>query len=635
MNGANNLIGKVLQNRYEILEVIGIGGMAAVFKAHCRMLDRFVAVKVLKQNFSYDPEMLRRFKDESRSAASISHRNIVGIYDVGEEDGLNYIVMELVEGITLKEYISNKGYLHWKEACDIAGQIGLALQCAHDNNIIHRDIKPHNILITKDHEIKVADFGIARAVTGDTLDAKKETMGSVRYISPEQARGGYFDATSDIYSLGVVLYEMLTGRVPFDGENPVSIAMMKLNDEPMDCRIINPDIPSYISSITMKAISKEQHKRYHTASEMVNDLKYAFTSPDSKATGDNINDSSYTGRRNKTKKKETKLNLKLILIVAVLISVIFGLSAYFFMRGGDKEVPVPDITNMTYEEAVELLQTSGVVIDEENIEYETSGEVEEGKIISQEPGANQYMNAKHKIKIVVSLGEEEGNITVPDLDGKNYEDAIDILNALKLIPEKFEEESEAVTEGYVIRQSPASGVNVHEGHTIVLYVSTGSENSETVPTVVGDTLNNAKTKITEAGFKVSVSEKETDDAEEGTVVSQNPLGGESNLAGSVISITVAVKPQVEEATPTPEITPTPEVPVVTSEPRKRKTISIQIPENSNDEIHLKVVANGKIIHDEKHNKSEGTVDIPVEAKNDATVEAYIDGVLVMKRVIEF
>lgn len=679
MNG-EHLIGMVLQDRYEVLEVIGIGGMAVVYKARCRMLDRFVAVKVLKPTLNEDPEMLKKFKDESRAAASLSHRNIVGIYDVGEEYGMNYIVMELVEGITLKEYISRRGALSWKEACDFAGQIGLALQCAHENNIIHRDIKPHNILVTKDNEIKVADFGIARAVSGDTMNASKEALGSVRYISPEQARGGYIDARSDVYSLGVVLYEMLTGRVPFDGDNPVSIAMLKLSEDPVDCRIINPDVPTIISAIAMKAISKEQHKRYQSASEMVGELRsvLGFSMQDNSSESEIINNNEkeeYSNNRThraRRKKKDDKYNIRLILIIAVIIAVLLGTIVHFVMRGGQKEVLVPEILELTYEEAVELLNSYELELDEE-VEYTTSDEIEEGRIIYQNPGANQYMNPNEKIKIVISLGEEEGNIPVPSLAGKSYQDAVDILNRLKLIPDKIEEESEAVNKGYVIRQSPAQDIKVHEGHKVVLYVSKGKEVLISVPSVVGDMIEVGEEKLKNEGLKTVLSMVETDEEAEGVILSQSPKAGEEVAVGSTVTITVSVPPISTTPSPTPSPTPTPtpsQIPIVTPPPassptptptsttvphapivtpstdtstsappsvetKKRKIISIQIPEDSNDVIQMKVVANGKTIHEQSHNKREGTVDIPVEASKDATVEAYIDGVLVMKRVIEF
>ncbi len=272
------LVGKVIGDRYEILEIIGSGGMATVYKAKCRVLNRYVAIKVLKDSLKYDAEVVKKFNSESRAAARLSHPNIVQVYDVSENGGLDYIVMEYVDGITLKEYIRKKGRLPYREACSFAVQIGHALECAHANHVIHRDIKPHNVLITNDGILKVADFGIAQAASSETLVAGSGGMGSVHYISPEQARGGYTDERSDIYSLGVVLYEMLTGSVPFDGVNPVSIALMKLEKEPADCRILNPDIPDNVAEIVMKAISKDQHLRYQSAAEMTAELERVLAS---------------------------------------------------------------------------------------------------------------------------------------------------------------------------------------------------------------------------------------------------------------------------------------------------------------------------------------------------------------------
>ncbi len=628
---AEHLVGTVLDGRYEILEVIGVGGMAAVYKARCRVLNRFVAVKMLKDSMNNDEDILKRFKSESMSTAKLSHHNIVGIYDVGEENGMNYIVMELVDGITLKEYISKKGVLDWKEACEFAMQIGLALQCAHENNIVHRDIKPHNILITKDHTVKVADFGIARAVTSDTMVTGKETMGSVRYISPEQARGGYVDGRSDIYSLGVVLYEMLTGRVPFDGENPVSIAMMKLNEAPTSCRIINPDIPHEVSEITMRAICKEQHARYQSAIDIVTDLKTVI---DGGSLGENNQgEMTYQGRRSKRAEKPTKSkknNKKtVIILLALVLALLLGFIVNFAMSGGEKQVEVPEILGMTLEEAEEYLSTFDIKIDEENIEYETSEEYEEGQIMMQEPGINQYMNPKKKIKVTISEGEEEGNISVPKLTDLTFEDAEKELKKLNLKAKRIDEASESVEEGKVISQSPLENVKVSEDYEVLLHVSTGSSDEKEVPDLLGESLSTARKLVNASELKLEISERE-DNNNIGKVISQSPLGGEKIKKGEAVSVVVGIAKKEIENTPTPTpATPTP------TEPPKRKTLSIQIPEDSPETVQVKVVANGKEIYNKQHKKSEVTVDIPVEARNDATVQVYIDGNFMFERVIDF
>jgi serine/threonine-protein kinase len=267
--------GRVLGNRYELIEKIGGGGMALVYKAKCRLLDRVVAVKILRPEFTNDEEFVKRFRIEAQAAASLSHPNIVSIHDVGHEDDVHYIVMEYVDGITLKEYILKKGLLSWKEAVSIASQICSAIEQAHRNSIVHRDIKPHNILITRDGIAKVADFGIARAVSSSTITMVGSTIGSVHYFSPEQARGGYTDEKSDLYSLGIALYEMVTGRVPFDGETPVAVALKHIQDQPVPPLDYESSLPKGVNDIIMKAIKKDQSKRYQSASEMLSDLKGA------------------------------------------------------------------------------------------------------------------------------------------------------------------------------------------------------------------------------------------------------------------------------------------------------------------------------------------------------------------------
>ena len=272
---ADNLLG----NRYEIIEKIGAGGMALVYKARCRLLNRLVAVKILRPELTEDEEFITKFNIESQAAASLSHPNIVSVYDVGQQEDIHYIVMEYINGITLKELITKKGHLSWEEGLGYAKQICSALEHAHKMNIIHRDIKPHNIMVTQEGVVKVTDFGIARAVTAATTTLGGNTVGSVHYFSPEQAKGGYTDEKSDIYSLGIVMYEMLTGKVPFNGSSPVSIAMKHINDDPELPININRDIPLAIQAIILKAINKDQSCRYSSASAMLKDIYKAFENP--------------------------------------------------------------------------------------------------------------------------------------------------------------------------------------------------------------------------------------------------------------------------------------------------------------------------------------------------------------------
>ena len=277
-----NLEGKLLGNRYEIIEKIGSGGMATVYKAKCLVLKRFVAVKVLRDEFTTDEEFIKRFNIEAQAVASLTHPNIVSVYDVGHEGNLYYIVMELVKGKTLKEIIVEDGALGWKWSVKIAMQIASALETAHRNNIIHRDIKPHNIIITEDGVAKVTDFGIAKAVSNSTITAFGTTIGSVHYFSPEHARGGFTDARSDLYSLGVVMYEMVTGRVPFDSDTPVSVALKHMQEEPIEPIKIKPDLPQCVNDIIMKAMRKDANERYQTATEMIKDLELALKHPEEK-----------------------------------------------------------------------------------------------------------------------------------------------------------------------------------------------------------------------------------------------------------------------------------------------------------------------------------------------------------------
>lgn len=619
------LVGTVLENRYEILERIGSGGMATVYKAKCHVLNRYVAIKVLKDSLKYDSDVVKRFNAESRAAAGLSHPNIVQVYDVSEKGGLDYIVMEYVDGITLKDYIAKRGALGWEEACNFAVQIGRALECAHKNHIIHRDIKPHNVLLTRDGMLKVADFGIAQATTTETIVAGSSNLGSVHYISPEQGRGGYTDERSDIYSLGVVLYEMLTGTLPFDGGNAVSIALMKLEKEPIDCRIVNPDIPDSVGRITMKAISKEQHSRYQSAADMVADLenitKNSKAAQERKANSDKFDTRRIEGgevhmAKDRKRRRNNAKNGAIMFVFAIIAVFLIGFGTYSFMNGGRQEYQVPDLTDMTIEEAEKVLEEANLRLDE-NVEFETSEEIEEGHIIKQNPGANQYVKKNRKIKITVSSGLEEGDIAIPQVEGLLGTEAEDRLLDAHLNVKVEEKEDDKVAEGYVISQSPKANTKVSKGYTVIIYVSKGKAEDEqiVVPKLTGSTKAQAEALLEQKGLTLGSVSEEENSAEKGTVIAQNPSANTGVMKGSSVNITVS-KGQ--------------EAPVM-----KRKTLTITIPDSSPDTVRIKVIANGKTIHDKDHAKSEGTVDIEVQASKDASVQAYIDGKLVVDKTISF
>lgn len=620
------LVGKVIDNRYEILEMIGSGGMATVYKAKCRVLNRNVAIKVLKDSLKFDTEVVRRFNTESRAAARLSHPNIVQVYDVGESDSLDYIVMELVEGTTLSEYIKSKGQLLWEEACNFAIQIASALACAHENHVIHRDIKPHNVLVSKDGKLKVADFGIAQAATSETMVAGKSSMGSVHYISPEQARGGYTDERSDLYSLGVVLFEMLTGDLPFVGANPVSVALMKLEQDPRDCRDLNQYIPDGVAKVTMKAISRDQHSRYQSAYSMIDDLENLLGRMSSrKKSTDSGHDTQrlYTGGRKNMRSKKKKVDKSTKYILAAIIAV-FALffAAYGFMSSGTREYQVPKLTGLTLEEAEELLINSNLRLNSD-VEYEESEEIEEGLIISQRPGIDQYVKKNRKISVTVSSGSENGEIKLIDVENHTKDEAKSKLEKAGFVVKVEEQFSETIQFDYVIKQEPQPGTKLKKGSTVTIYVSADIENPDenktTVPRLIGYNESQAAALLEHSGLVVGEITTEENPEEAGKIITQNPTENTEVEKGSKVSFVVSSG----MATPTPA----PEM--------KKKTLTITIPDDANDTVNVKVIANGKQIYNKNHQKSEQTVDIPVQSSKDASVQVYIDEKLVVDKVIAF
>ena len=663
----NSLVGKVLNDRYEILEVVGSGGMATVYKAECKLLNRYVAVKVLKDSLRYDLDLKEKFNKEAQAAAKLSHNNIVSIFDVGEIDGLNYIVMEYIDGITLKEYISQNKPIHWKVARNIAIQIGMALEHAHANGIIHRDIKPHNILITKDNVIKVADFGIASAVSSETVVAggSNAAMGSVHYISPEQARGGYVTETTDIYSLGVIMYEMVTGQLPFDGDNAISIAMMKLEKDPVNCKVINLDIPQDMAAIIMRAISRDPAARYQTVQEMLIALRKLGTSQGSKGqTMIRTEEERQEIIKKRKEKSEKTANNRMIInvIIGTLAAIILiGVGFFVYLNGWNvKEVKVPDLYNKTLEEALVLAEEEGLKIDEAHIKYELSEDVEEGKIMEQKPGANTFVKKRKKISLVISQGATEGNIVMTSVIGKQIDDAEKLLKNMGLKVKTIDREDENAEIGEVMAQSPAKGVKMSEGSVVTLYVCTSHPaKPKQVPGVIGMSKSAAEAAIKNAGFKVGNVKKETSDKEIDTVINQDPSAGSESPAGTYIDIVISSgKPETVDNNAADNSenntnntnnttnqtdhnnnntnntndnnTTTPETPVA-----QTKNITIPLPQDGEDTIQVKVVANGKEIYNKSHQKTDGNVTIPIKSEKDVDLQVYFGDEMVEETVIKF
>lgn len=556
-----DLKGRLLGNRYEIIEKIGSGGMATVYKAKCHVLNRYVAVKILRDEFTTDEEFIKRFEVEAQSAASITHPNIVSVYDVGVDGNLYYIVMELVKGKTLKEIIiEEKGPLPWKWSVNIATQIASALEIAHRNHIIHRDIKPHNIIITEDGVAKVTDFGIAKAVSNSTITAFGTTIGSVHYFSPEHARGGFTDEKSDLYSLGVVMYEMLTGKVPFDADTPVSVALKHMQEEPKPPIEVNPNIPSAVNDIIMKALRKDVNLRYQNATAMLLDLKRALKEPNGDFVDNNDYQEDFPTQRittlgaeadrssNKNLKNGKKPN-KFIEFVKEhkVASAIIGLILLFVITIGTtigvsnatrpKDVAIPNLVGKTVDEAKKILEENKLTYVEDESVYNT--EYEAGQIISQTPPFVEGRKIKQKteVKVVVSLGTEKTK--VPKLKGLTKEEAEEAADDAKIKLEYVEEISKTVEAGIIIKQDVDSDTEVNAGDTVKVYISIGTGIKQVVVTsVLYQDEATAKQNLEGIGLKVTVEYDEDKTRGNGVVLKQSISSGEKVDEGSAITITV-------------------------------------------------------------------------------------------------
>ncbi|HJD41623.1 MAG TPA: Stk1 family PASTA domain-containing Ser/Thr kinase [Candidatus Mediterraneibacter quadrami] len=601
--------GVVLGKRYEILGRVGSGGMADVYKGKDHKLNRFVAIKVLKSDYRTDEVFIRKFLSEAQAAAGLMHPNVVNVYDVGQDRGLYYMVMELVEGITLKDYIEKKGKLSPKETVSISIQMVTGLQAAHNQHIVHRDIKPQNIIISKDGKVKVTDFGIARATTS-TQTISTSVMGSVHYTSPEQARGGVVDQKSDIYSIGITMYEMVTGHVPFDGDSTVTVALKHLQEEITSPAEEVPDLPYSLECIIMKCTQKNPAMRYHDCASLLLDLKRSLVDPDGDFVvignkgnvddrtvvmsteeinevqrrrypndGDDYDDDEDydrdgeddddeddddrryrdrdRGRRKNNVNSDTKRIMKILMIVAgvvvaLLILFLVGSAAGFFSGPGlvqneQEMVKVPDLRGMTEEEARKELEGTDLGMKVEN-ERQPSNQYEEGEIMSQDPAEDTEVAKNSTITVVISSGEEAKMVKVPNIVDRTEEEAEKSLQAAKLTVVHGEAQfSDEIDAGRVISSDPEAGTEVEEGTEVTIVISLGKDQAK-VPELRNKSASEAEAALKDAGLAGSASEEYSDSVEAGLVISQSIDAGEKVDKGTTVSYVVSKGPETKYVT---------------------------------------------------------------------------------------
>ena len=621
------LINRTLDKRYTILERIGGGGMADVYRAHDKLLDRSVAVKVLRSQFTSDEEFVTRFRREAQAAARLSHPNIVNIYDVGCDEDIYYIVMEYISGETLKERIQRAGQLSIESAVRIALEIAEALEHAHQNGLVHCDIKPHNILTTKAGRIKVTDFGIAKAVTSATMTHTGTIIGSVHYFSPEQAKGAAVGAKSDIYSLGVVMYEMLTGTVPFNGETPISIALKHLQEEPRPLRESNPDVPPLVEAIALKAMAKEPDQRFSDISEMITDLRLAqnylrddhtrrlsredyptqvlprITPP----AGEGAVKAQQPAAA-KTRSKAWIWALTGLLMVAFVTGAFLAYGKFWSLN----EVVVPSVVGKQVDSARNILTDKNLRV---SVVESFHDKIPAGQVISQNPEAGSTVKEQRTINLIVSKG---GEITVvPDVRGLNRRDAeLQIKNAgltLGRIDEQFAPNTVADT---VINQNPRPPAQVVKATTIDIVISKGPEPKKlALPDFRGSPLSTVGSQLESLKLKQGkVTEAVSDKYPAGTIIDQNPQPSTEVSEGATVDFTVAKG---------------------TSGALKRAVVQVTVPEGPQRQPVQIVVTdtNGRrVVYDNNH-KPGDKVEKTVEGTGTVRVQVYINGVLLQEQTI--
>ena len=655
----NQYIGKMLDNRYEILDVIGVGGMAVVYKAYCHRLHRFVAIKVLKRDLAADAEFRRRFHEEAQAVAMLSHPNIVSVYDVSKGDDLDYIVMELIDGITLKQYMQKKeGRLNWRESLYFITQIVRALGHAHSRGIIHRDIKPQNIMVLRDGSVKLADFGIARIMSAAQNTLTQEALGSVHYISPEQARGSHIDARADIYSAGVVLYEMLTGRLPFDGDTPVSVAIQHISAKPISPREIIPDIPVGLEEITMKAMASRIDLRYMNAEAMLRDLEEFRKNPQvefhynlasfhgSQPVPDeptqSVDSASSLSRRQRPpartrtappprryppeeeyeEAEERKRNLVIPIVVVVFlvgVGVFLWLTFFSGLFEKDDGLQVPNLVGRQIDE---VNQDQDVLKNFTIVEQtrEPSDKYEAGVIIDQDPDAGSKVTQGEgpiTINVVVSAGEE--TVEMIDVVGDTYETAVTRLQQMDLkVDTPTREPSDDVEEGKVISSDPKAGEQVSVGSTVKLVISSGPETkSVTVPTLTGTSLDNARNIAESAGLSIGNVTEVYSSQPVGQVVYQSIPANTTVDEGTSIALQVSKGPEPSQPA------------------QHTKTLEISLPDDGRESVTVRVTVDGKEAYKNYVNTERETLYVSVSGSGSMEVCIYFDDELAQRYTVNF
>ena len=628
-------IGKLLDNRYEILEIIGTGGMARVYKARCHRLNRLVAIKILREDLAQDAEFRRRFHDESQAVAMLSHPNIVAVYDVSRSSDLEYIVMELIDGITLKQYIQKKGNkLNWREALHFITQIVKALGHAHSRGIIHRDIKPHNIMVLRDGSVKVADFGIARVTSGGHSTLTQEALGSVHYISPEQARGSHIDERSDLYSAGVVLYEMITGRLPFEGDTPVSVAIQHINSIPLSPREIDPTIPEALEAITMKAMAPDPDNRYPSADAMLADLEefrknpninFDFSASEFHPEEEDVDRTQIhtvpprtsAGRREMPASKPERQDRRarrieeeeddeederrgpnwpvigavaaILVFVAALVFIMFSTVFSGSFQPGNTQ-RVPQVTGLLYSEASEDKDLLGDFTLE--IVQEKESDKPAGTILSQDPTANSAVTADTGtvIQVVVSTGQAN-EVRMPDVTGQDYLSANTQLKNLasenglnlKIDFTTKTEYNDEVEKDYVISTIPAEGEALADGDTVYLVVSLGKDTQPVdMPGLLGKTEDMARKMLDSVGLSVGgVQHEYSDDYPKGQVCFQSVNEGTKVEQGTAINLIISDGPDPNSQPVPTEVTKD----VMFALPDVGAVVNVEVYDSQGNKVH--------------------------------------------------